>query len=185
MVSMDDPSDRRRAERVAVNAEFAELGDVTFVSDLSEHGVFVHTADLLPIGSDIDLRFTVLLDDPVVLVGCGRVVRHQQSPRGMGIKFVQLSPETILRLSDAVTRSRPRDLGPPIVNRDDVESAQTVVRARVPHLLKAKVEAGPPNAGSEAEEDFENSKTLVALRPVNAEIVDDDPDPDGSWEEER
>ncbi len=64
----------------------------TPVSDLSESGVFVHTEDQLPIGSDIELRFTVMLDEPVLFVGRGRVVRHQRGdePHGMGVEFVEL-----------------------------------------------------------------------------------------------
>lgn len=64
----------------------------TPVSDLSESGVFVHTETPLPIGSDIELRFTVMLDEPVLFVGRGRVVRHQMGdePHGMGVEFVEL-----------------------------------------------------------------------------------------------
>ena len=169
-------SNRRRAERVPVNAEFSALGDLTYVSDLSEHGVFVHTSAIMPIGSEIELRFTVVLDDPVVFVLRGRVVRHQRDPDGMGIEFVQLTPELALRLGDVITRSRPQDLGvplpPPTVEVDELDSAQTVVRPRPPELLR------PRGAGRPAQDDeLESSKTLVALRPVEAEIVDDE-DPD-------
>lgn len=175
-------SNRRRAERVMVNAEFGDLRDVTYVSDLSEHGVFVHTADLLPIGTEIALRFTVVLEDPVVILGRGRVVRHQSAPRGMGIEFVQLAPETMLRLADVVSRSRPQDLGaplpPPTDETDELDAAQTVVRQRPPELLRARLEAASPG-DAELDDELESSKTLVALRPVDAEIVDDD-DPDVS-----
>jgi hypothetical protein len=167
---------RRRAERVPVNAAFSELGDVTYVSDLSEHGVFVHTGDLLPIGAEIELRFTVVLDDPIVLLGRGRVARHQDDPKGMGIEFLSLSPETVLRIGDVVARSRPQDLGVPLSGATfepgELDSAKTVIRPRPAELLRARVEVE-----SSDEFDLESSKTLVALRPVDLEIVDDD-DPD-------
>jgi hypothetical protein len=180
-----DAGNRRRAERVPVNAAFSELGDVTYVSDLSQSGVFVHTSDLLPVGAEIELRFTVVLDDPVVLLGRGRVVRHQAEPRGMGIEFLQLEPETVLRLEDVVARSRPQELGPPLssaLEPDDLDAEQTVVRRRPPELLRARVEVE-----SSDEDDLESSKTLVALRPVELDIVDDE-DPDdvvGAREDDR
>ena len=64
----------------------------TPVSDLSESGVFVHTEDPLPIGSNIELRFSVMLDEPVLFIGKGRVVRHQMGdePHGMGVEFTSL-----------------------------------------------------------------------------------------------
>ena len=68
--------DRRRGERHGINPEFAALepGTLTYVSNLSEYGVFIHTRVRLPVGAAVDLRFTVLLDDPVVIHGPGRVV---------------------------------------------------------------------------------------------------------------
>jgi Tfp pilus assembly protein PilZ len=181
-----DDSNRRRAERVPVNAAFSELGDVTYVSDLSEHGVFVHTDDLLAVGDEIELRFTVVLDDPVVFLGRGRVVRHQQDPKGMGIEFLELSPETMLRLGDVVARSRPQELGtplpPPSDASDEDDSAQTVIRRRPPELLRARVEVETVD-----EDDLESSKTLVALRPVGLEIAEDEgpEDPDRRLDEEN
>lgn len=65
----------------------------TPVSDLSENGVFVHTEEPLAIGTDIELRFTVMLEEPVLFVGRGRVVRRQmdETPHGMGVEFVELA----------------------------------------------------------------------------------------------
>lgn len=108
---MASNQERRRSERYAVNAEFAELepGSVTFVSNLSEHGVFVNTRTRLPVGTPVDLRFTILLDDPVVISGPGRVVHHQDEPRGMGIAFGNLSAEMQLRVIDAIGWHRTRE----------------------------------------------------------------------------
>lgn len=109
-------SDRRRDERVPINNEFGRLADDTtsWVSDLSEGGVFVHSRDQLPIGSLIELRFTVLLDDPVVIEATGTVVRHSLHPRGMGVAFAGVSAEMITRIHEVLTRQRPHDPGRPI-----------------------------------------------------------------------
>src|SRR5688572_13856309 len=115
MAMADAPNDRRRGERVPVNAQLATVAASSrYVSDLSEYGVFVHGDESLPIGSIVDLQFTVVLDDPVLLRGRGRVVRKQRMPLGMGIEFIDLEPEMILRINDVVTRQRPRDSGPPV-----------------------------------------------------------------------
>jgi hypothetical protein len=102
--------DRRRGERHGINPEFAALdpGTVTYVSNLSEYGVFIHTRVRLPVGAAVDLRFTVLLDDPVVIHGPGRVVHHQDEPRGMGVVFVNLRAEMQLRVIDAINWYRAR-----------------------------------------------------------------------------
>ena len=102
--------DRRRGERHAINPEFAQLepGTLTFVSDLSEYGVFIQTRARAPVGSTIDMRFTVLLDDPIVIHGPGRVIHHQDEPRGMGVMFVNLSAVMQLRVIDAINWYRAR-----------------------------------------------------------------------------
>lgn len=102
--------ERRRNERYEVNAAFAELepGTFSFVSNLSEQGVFISTRQRLPVGTAVDLRFTILLDDPVVITGTGRVMHHMDEPRGMGIAFGNLSAEMQLRVIDAIGWHRTR-----------------------------------------------------------------------------
>lgn len=128
----DDGHDRRRAERIPINTEFAAMPSATYISDLSEYGVFVHTDEPAAMGTKLKLRFTVLLDDPVIIAAEGRVVRHQHDPQGMGIEFTELDPETILRINDVVSRQRPRDSGPPLAREgeadDELDAAQTLLR---------------------------------------------------------
>lgn len=104
--------ERRRGERHAINPEFAALepGSLTFVSSLSETGVFINTRVRLPVGAAIDMRFTVLLDEPIVIHGPGRVIHHQEEPRGMGVAFGHLSAEMQLRVIDAINWYRARGL---------------------------------------------------------------------------
>ncbi|MCR9160406.1 MAG: PilZ domain-containing protein [Nannocystaceae bacterium] len=91
----DDPTNknRRRAPRVPLSVGLAEADPrtTTPVSDLSQTGVFVHTDEQLPLGSVIDLRFTVFPEEPVLFEGKGTVVRHCDDPKGMGVEFLDLS----------------------------------------------------------------------------------------------
>ena len=106
-----ESEDRRRGERHSINPELAAQGSsLTYVSDLSEYGVFIHTRVRLPVGAAVDLRFTVLLDDPVAIHGPGRVVHHQDEPRGMGVAFSNLSAVMQLRVIDAMNWYRARDV---------------------------------------------------------------------------
>ncbi|MCR9163260.1 MAG: PilZ domain-containing protein [Nannocystaceae bacterium] len=166
------PDDRRRAERVDVNFEFRGDADTPIhVANLSEYGVFVQTDRHLPLGAEVDLRFTVVIDDPILIEGRGRVVRHQSDPVGMGFEFTKLDPEMLLRVADVVRRNRPRDSGPPIVTaEDDLERSAADVRAR--RVV----------SGSDDGEDEEAAQTLVNLRAVDVEIIEDTdlPADDGS-----
>ncbi len=107
-----DRDDRRRGERHPINPEFVAQGSaLTYVSNLSEYGVFVNTRVRLPVGTAVDLRFTELLDDPVVIHGAGRVVHHQDEPRGMGVAFSNLAAVMQLRVIDAINWYRARQAG--------------------------------------------------------------------------
>lgn len=170
----DSPEERRRAERVDVNFEFTGSSDApTFVSNVSEYGVFVQTDALMPMGAEVQLRFTVLLEDPVILEGRGRVVRHQtEHPRGMGFEFTALDPEMLLRLNDVVRLNRPRESGPPL-DQEALDASETF-----PHQLRDAVLAGAsfeakPHAGQRGEDD-EAAQTLVNLKAVDVEIIEDD-----------
>ena len=100
-------SEQRRSERFSINEEFRTLGDdngMTYVSDLSTHGVFVHTRHRIELGQFLDLRFTLVLDDPVIIEARGRVVRHGDN--GVGVEFTDLRPDMVLRIHDAVGRQK-------------------------------------------------------------------------------
>jgi hypothetical protein len=166
----DQDNERRRAERIPINAEFERMELTAFVSDLSERGVFVHTDSMLPIGQVVELRFTVLLDDPVLVVTKGRVIRHSDEPKGMGVEFVQVEPDTLLRIHDAVARKRPRGSGPPL-SPSPADSASTA--PFVDAELDVELAERRPYHRI-GHDEMEEGQTLVALRPVDLEIVDDE-----------
>ena len=115
----------------------------------------MHSEELLALGTTIELRFTVLLDDPVVIQGLGKVVRHQTDPKGMGVEFGPLSPTMVLRIQDAISRQRPRDSGPPIDPATDSQEFKTR-------------EFG---ARKVSEEEFDQAKTGT-FEPIRAPIED-------------
>ncbi len=173
--------ERRRSERIPVNRAF-EGGAPTYVSELSEHGLFLHTEERVPVGTAVKLRFTLLVDDPVVVDAVGTVVRHQDEPSGMGIAFGELSAVTMLRLQDAISRLRPRDSGPPVkasamgaISKGPVRAK--TVRVRPVGAAKSDDRVAGDGAAPEAtgdDEVSEDDKTLIRLRPVDMEIVEDD-----------
>ncbi len=115
----EQDKNRRRGARVPINEEFGWLPEATYISDLSESGLFVQTREPPELGSMVALKFTVLLEDPFVLEARGRVVRHSTEPPGMGVEFTDLSPETMLRINDVVTQQMPQDSGPPLTPLTD------------------------------------------------------------------
>ena len=42
-------------------------------------------------GTRLKLRFTIMADDPEILEAMGEVVRVSERPRGMGVKFLELT----------------------------------------------------------------------------------------------
>lgn len=91
---------RRRDERVAVNREFATIEEFIseYVSDISRSGVFIKSDDPLPVGTKVDLRFTVVVDDFETIEGIGEVARvvppGGPQPPGMGVVFTELTPSS-------------------------------------------------------------------------------------------
>jgi uncharacterized protein (TIGR02266 family) len=97
---VEDVLGRRRVfPRVLVNHEFSSLDEfiTEYVKDLSAGGVFVRVFDPLPVGTRVDLRFTVIGDDLETVEGVGRVVRVVEPgpgvTPGMGVMFEELTPQ--------------------------------------------------------------------------------------------
>jgi hypothetical protein len=86
-------SDKRGDERVTINKEFESFDAFIqeYVTNISRTGVFIKSQQPLPIGTRVNLRFTVIMDDIETIEGIGEVVRVETSPAGMGVVFRELS----------------------------------------------------------------------------------------------
>jgi uncharacterized protein (TIGR02266 family) len=86
-------SSDRRDERVTINKEFDSFDQFIqeYVTNISRTGAFIKTDTPLPIGTEVNLRFTVIMDDIETIEGLGRVVRVETNPPGMGVVFLELS----------------------------------------------------------------------------------------------
>ena len=92
----DDPTktdEARREERVTINKEFESYDAFIneYVTNISRTGVFVRSKTPLPVGTKVNLRFTVIMDDIETVEGLGEVVRVHDDPPGMGVVFTDLS----------------------------------------------------------------------------------------------
>jgi hypothetical protein len=83
----------RKNERLTINKEFDSFDQFIqeYVTNISRSGAFIKTSTPLPIGSEVTLRFTVVMDDVEVIEGLGEVVRIETDPPGMGVVFKKLS----------------------------------------------------------------------------------------------
>jgi uncharacterized protein (TIGR02266 family) len=87
-------SDKRDAERVTINREFDSFDAFIqeYVTNISKTGVFIKTDKPLPIGTRVNLHFSVIMGEIETLQGVGEVVRIEQP--GMGVAFRELSPDS-------------------------------------------------------------------------------------------
>jgi Tfp pilus assembly protein PilZ len=95
-----------RGTRVTINKEFESFDEFIreYVTNISKTGAFVKRADPLPIGTEINLKFTVIMDDVETVEGVGTVVRVQNEPPGMGVVFTQISQYSQHLLERLLTR---------------------------------------------------------------------------------
>ena len=85
--------DKRGGERVTINKEFESFDAFIqeYVTNISRTGVFIKSQTPLPIGTRVNLRFTVIMDDIETIEGVGEVMRVEKDPPGMGVVFRELS----------------------------------------------------------------------------------------------
>lgn len=106
-----------RAARVRINEEFAPVEAFIneYVSNLSSTGVFIKSKDPLPIGTRVNLKFSVILDELHVVEALGEVVRRSERrserPLGMGVAFRAVGPDAQKLIGRAVKerRARPKE----------------------------------------------------------------------------
>lgn len=107
---MTDDNSRRDEKRVAINREFGALDQSIgeYVSDISRTGVFIRTDKPLPVGTYVELNFSVIDDDIHVLEGVGKVMRvvsvEESDNPGMGLVFLDLTPESQDVLNELVAK---------------------------------------------------------------------------------
>ncbi len=89
----ESQSEQRGEQRRTINKEFDSLESFIseYVANISRSGVFISSRAPLPIGTVVNLEFTVLMDGVHTIVGTGEVVRVVDDPPGMGVVFTELS----------------------------------------------------------------------------------------------
>lgn len=179
----DNSGDRRRAKRVPINAEFAEqLPSATYVSDLSEGGVFVHTELEVEVGMELDVRFTAIVEDPILVTARGRVVRRSDDPPGVGIEFTDVDPEMLGRIGqivDGLDAAQGEDAPSASTSQGRIEARGVKLKLR---RADSSGEAGVVTENPGTSGESESETTLMNLKAVDVEIIDDEPD--GEDEEE-
>ena len=85
--------DKRGNDRLTINKEFESFDAFIqeYVTNISRTGVFIKTQQPLTVGTRVNLRFTVIMDDIETIEGVGEVVRVERDPSGMGVVFRELS----------------------------------------------------------------------------------------------
>ena len=82
---------KREGERITINKEFESFDAFIqeYVTNISRTGVFIRAHQPPPIGTQVNLRFSVIMDDIETIEGIGEVVRVEKD--GMGVVFRELS----------------------------------------------------------------------------------------------
>jgi Tfp pilus assembly protein PilZ len=99
----------RKNERVTINKEFESFDQFMkeYVTNLSRSGAFIRTSTPLPIGTDVNLRFTVVMDGIETIEGIGQVVRLETDPPGMGVVFKKLNAYSQRLIEKLLTAGEP------------------------------------------------------------------------------
>lgn len=91
-------SKSRRAEsRRTINRDFASVEQFIdeYVNNISKSGAFIRSDAPLPVGTQVALRFSVIMDEIEIVEGYGKVVRvvppGRDEPSGMGVVFTKLT----------------------------------------------------------------------------------------------
>lgn len=93
-------TEQRRAHRVEINHAFRNVEEFLreYALNVSLGGVFIRTAEVVPVGTLVQLRFTVIVDDFETIEGEGKVVRaiepHDSDTPGIGVVFTNLTPQS-------------------------------------------------------------------------------------------
>jgi uncharacterized protein (TIGR02266 family) len=96
----------REDDRVTINKEFDSFDQFIeeYVTNVSRSGVFIKAKEPLPVGTLVNLRFSVIMDDVETIEGVGEVVRVEHDPPGMGVVFKELSAYSKALIEKLLTR---------------------------------------------------------------------------------
>ena len=88
--------EQRHGERVPINRRFESLASFIdqYAYDLSQSGCFVRTEHPLPVGTMVRFKYTIVTEQIEQIEGTGEVMRVSEEPRGMGLRFATLTPES-------------------------------------------------------------------------------------------
>ena len=97
-----------RDDRITINHEFSSVDQfiAEYAQNISRSGVFIRTQSPLAIGTKVNLKFTVILEDMETIEGIGEVVRLQENPKGMGVVFVSLTSRSQDVIAKLVTKRK-------------------------------------------------------------------------------
>jgi uncharacterized protein (TIGR02266 family) len=76
-----------------------------YVTNISRSGAFIRSKSPLPVGTPVNLKFTVIMDDIETIEGAGEVVRVESDPPGMGVVFTHLTGFSQQLIERLLTRS--------------------------------------------------------------------------------
>jgi uncharacterized protein (TIGR02266 family) len=98
---------RRDEQRVTINMEFESFDAFIneYVTNISRSGAFIRSKNPLPVGTPVNLKFTVIMDDIETIEGAGEVVRVESDPPGMGVVFTHLTAFSQQLIERLLTRS--------------------------------------------------------------------------------
>ncbi|MCB9587706.1 MAG: PilZ domain-containing protein [Polyangiaceae bacterium] len=101
-------SSGRQDQRLTINKEFDSFDQFIqeYVTNISRTGVFIKTKTPVPVGTEVDLRFTVIMNDIETIEGVGVVVRVETDPPGMGVVFKELSGYSQDLINKLLTRGK-------------------------------------------------------------------------------
>lgn len=97
---------KRDGDRLTINKEFESFDAFIqeYVTNISKSGVFIKSSTPLPIGTKVNLHFTVIMEDIETIEGVGEVVRVETNPPGMGVVFRELSAYSRQLIDKLLTR---------------------------------------------------------------------------------
>ena len=103
-------TESRQEKRVTINKEFESFDAFIneYVTNISRSGVFIRSKTPLPVGTSVNLVFTVIMDDIEAIEGTGEVVRIETDPSGMGVVFTRLTDYSQDLVERLLTKSTSR-----------------------------------------------------------------------------